>query len=94
MSLPPSNPKALSELGEKIYREKYKESFERDQVGKFVAIDMTTQKAFIADTPEAAVELLLKEDPNSFFHLIKVGSPGVFKVGYSIHYACASYSSC
>ncbi len=85
MSPSPTNPKALAELGEKIYREKYKEAYEREQAGKFVAIDLNTEKAFVADTPEAAVELLQRENPNSFFHLIKVGSPGVFKVGYSVH---------
>ncbi len=81
----PTNPKAIAELGEKIYREKYKETYEREHAGKFVAIDLTTENAFVADTPEGAVELLQKQNPDSFFHLIKVGSPGVFKVGYSVH---------
>jgi hypothetical protein len=79
------NPKQLAEKGEAIYRQKYKDEYERLYPGKFVAIDLASQKAFVADTPEAAVELLQKEIPGSFFHLIKVGSPGVFKVGYSVH---------
>lgn len=85
MSPVPANPKAIAELGEKIYREKYKVIFEREHLGKFVAIDLGTEKAFIADTPEDAVKLLQKENINAFFHLIKVGSPGVFKVGFSLH---------
>jgi hypothetical protein len=79
------NPKQLAEKGEAIYRQKYKEEYERLYPGKFLAIDLNTEKAFVADTPERAVELLQKENPRSFFHLVKVGSPGVFKVGYSVH---------
>lgn len=84
-SIPSQNPKQLAEKGESIYKNKYQVEYERVHAGKFVAIDIGTEKAFVADTPEAAVELLQKENPKGFFHLIKVGSPGVFKVGYSIH---------
>lgn len=80
-----SNPKQLAEKGEAIYNEKYREEYERLHPGKYVAIDLGSGKAFVADTPEGAVVLLQKESPRSFFHLIKVGSPGVFKVGYSVH---------
>jgi hypothetical protein len=79
------NPKQLAEKGDAIYRQKYKEEYERLYPGKFVAIDLSTEKAFVADSPERAVELLQKENLKSFFHLVKVGSPGVFKVGYSVH---------
>ena len=78
-------PKQLAEKGEAIYRSKYKQEYEQKFAGKFVAIDLTTEKAFVADTPERAVELLQKENPKSYFHLVRVGSAGVFKVGYSVH---------
>jgi hypothetical protein len=51
-----------------------------------VAIDLATEKAYVSDSPEGAVELLQKENPRGFFHLIKIGSPGVFKVGYGVHH--------
>jgi hypothetical protein len=82
-SIPSQNPKQLAEKGEAIYRNKYQQEYERLRIGKYVAIDLSTEKAYVADTPEGAVELLQKENPKGFFHLIKVGSPGVFKVGYS-----------
>ena len=82
---PSQNPKQLAEKGEAVYRNKYQADYERRHVGKYVAIDINTEKAFVADTPEAAVELLQKDNPDSYFHLIKVGSPGVFKVGYGVH---------
>jgi hypothetical protein len=78
-------PKLLAEKGENIYKQKYQQEYERLYPGKFAAIDVETQKAYIADSPEAAVESLQKENPLAFFHLVKIGSNGVFKVGYSLH---------
>jgi hypothetical protein len=80
-----SNPRQLAEKGEAIYKAKYQQEYEQLYSGKYVAIDLNTEKAFVADTPEAAVELLQKENPKSYFHLVRVGSTGVFKVGYSVH---------
>ena len=85
MSTVNGNPKQLAEKGEEIYKRKYKQEYERLYPGKFVAIDVGTENAFVADTPEGAVEILQKENPKAFFHLVKVGSPGVFKVGYTLH---------
>lgn len=79
------NPKQLAEKGESIYRSKYQKEYENLYPGKYVAIDISTEKAYVADMPETAVALLQDENPKGFFHLIKVGSPGVFKVGYSAH---------
>jgi hypothetical protein len=79
------NPRQLAEKGEAIYKAKYQQEYERLYAGKYAAIDITTEKAFVADTPEAAVALLQKENPKAFFHLVRVGAPGVFKVGFSVH---------
>jgi len=79
-----SNPTKLGEKGNAIYREKYQAEYERLYPGKFVAIDVTSEEAFVADTPEEAIKTLQARNPNSFFHLIKIGSAGVYKVGYGI----------
>jgi hypothetical protein len=79
-----SNPAKIGEKGNAIYRQKYQADYERLHPGKYVAIDVTSEEAFLADTPEEAVKLLQERNPNSFFHLIKIGSPGVFKVGYGV----------
>jgi hypothetical protein len=78
-----SNPKALAERGERIYQEKYKSRYEFECPGKFVAIDVTTEKTYIADSPEEALEKARRDSPKAFFHLVKVGSAGAFKVSYS-----------
>jgi hypothetical protein len=79
-----SNPAKIGEKGNAIYQQKYQADYERLHPGKYVAIDVTSEEAFLADTPEEAVKLLQERNPKSFFHLIKIGSPGVFKVGYSV----------
>jgi hypothetical protein len=84
-SPPPSNPKAIAERGEEIYRDKYKESYEREHPGQFVAIDITTEKDYAANTPEAALEAARADSPTGLFHLIQVGFSGAFRVSYADH---------
>jgi len=78
-----SNPKAIAERGEQIYLQTYKNAFESEHPGKFVAIDVKTEKAYIADTPMDAFEAARKDAPNGLFHLIKVGARGAFRVSYT-----------
>lgn len=78
-----SNPKAVAEAGERIYREKFQERFEAECLGKFVAIDVKTEEAYIGDSPEEALNEARQKAPTGIFHLIKVGSPGAFRVGHS-----------
>jgi len=78
-----SSPRELAERGENIYIEKYKAEYEREFAGKFVAIDVTTGLAYVADSPEDAVERARTEAPKGIFHLLKVGAAGAFRVSYS-----------
>lgn len=81
----PSNPKAIAETGEKIYNEKYRAQYEADHSGKFVAINIRTEHATLGDTPEKALEDGKNADSSGVFHLIKIGSPGAFRVSYAQH---------
>jgi hypothetical protein len=83
MSFSLSNPKAVAEAGERIYGEMYRQAFEKEHLGKFVAIDVTTNNAFIGDTAEKALEVAREKAPHGTFHLILVGSAGAFRVGFS-----------
>lgn len=73
------SPKQLAEKGYAIYKQKYRQEYEQLCPSKFVAIDLSTEKAYVADTAEGAVELLQKENPQSFFHVIKVGTQEEFR---------------
>ncbi len=78
-----SNPKSVAEAGEKIYKDKYKQEYERDHLGEFVAIDVRSQRATLGDSAESALERARQNDPNGIFHLIRVGFTGAFQVSYS-----------
>ena len=78
-----THPKQLVEAGERIYREKFQESLERDQLGKFVTIDVKTGRAFLGGTATESLENAMKQAPGGAFHLMKIGSPGAFRVSYS-----------
>lgn len=82
--MPPiSNPKALAERGEEIYRTQYKETYERNHPGEFVAIDVETGQAYLGNTPEDAMNAAEASMPKGLFHLIQIGSPGAFRVSYT-----------
>ncbi len=79
----PYTPQTLAEKGERIYNQKYRSDYEARHLGKFVAIDVDSELAFVGNTPEAALQSGREKNPQGAFHLVKVGSPGVFRVGYA-----------
>ncbi len=78
-----SNPKAVAELGERIYNEDYRADFEAEHPGKFVAIDIQSKQAYVGETAEQALDAARLAAPKGVFHLIKVGSTGAFRVSYT-----------
>ena len=78
-----SDPQAMAERAESIYRDKYQEQYEDKYEGKFVAIDVATEEAYIGESAEEALKKARDSDATSVFHLIKVGSPGAFRVSYT-----------
>lgn len=78
-----SDPRAVANEGERIYLQKYKAEYEAQHQGKFVAIDVRSEQAFLGDTPEQALEQARKQAPSGLFHLMKVGSLGAFRVSYT-----------
>ena len=82
--MPDTTPQSIAERGEQIYRERYQQEYEKLYLNKFVAIDVGTGKAFVADSPTQSILLAQKgERAGGPFHVIKIGSPGVYRVGYS-----------
>jgi hypothetical protein len=78
-----ANPADIARVGQQIYDSKYKAEYEEKYPGQFAAIDVTTDEAFVSPTPEAAIEAARKASPRSYLHLIRIGSPGAFKVSYT-----------
>lgn len=77
------SPQVIAHKGESIYKEKFKEEYERKYSGKFVAIDVSSGEAFVADTPEEALQKAQAANVTGPLHLMKIGSEGVYKVGYT-----------
>ena len=77
------SPSSTAKQGEQIYDEKYRIDFEKRHPGRFVAIDVDSQRAHVGDSPVEVLEKARKENPKGVFHLIRVGSPGVYRMGYS-----------
>ena len=65
-----------------IYEEKFREKYEASHNGKFVAIDIRKGEAYLGDFAEEALQAARRESPYGIFHLIRVGSPGAFKVSH------------
>ena len=72
----------IAERGEAIYEQKYRVEYEKTLRGKYVAINVNTSEAIVADTGEDAVRIALEKDPNSFFHLVRVGHRAPFEAGW------------
>lgn len=77
-----NTPDKIAEAGERFYAEKHKARLERERPGHFVAIDVATGDAYVGDHAELALEEARAKVPHGVFHLIRIGSPGAFKVSY------------
>jgi len=80
----PSDPKVVAERGLQIYAAKYQRDLEVRCPGQYVAIDVESEEAFIRSTPEDALQEAQTKRPGGMFHLVKIGSPGVFRVAFSL----------
>lgn len=69
--------------GREIYERKYRGDYEARFLGKYVAIDVVTETAFMGDTPVEAIQNA-KSGNNSdhLLHLIRVGDTTAFQVGF------------
>lgn len=62
----------IAEEGAKIY-EKIKGRYEIDDKGKFLAIDIETEDAFLGNISSEAVELAKRSHPDKVFYVVKIG---------------------
>jgi hypothetical protein len=78
-------PEEIAAKGERLYKERFQAQYELAHPGKFLAIDIMTEppQAYLANTPEAALEQAQKTNPKGFFHVVRIGAPGVYRVGYT-----------
>ena len=75
-----SHQDSIVSRGEEIYARKYKADYEPLYRGKFVAIDIDTEKAYINDFSGGAIMAALHDSPQGIFHLIRIGFRAAHKL--------------
>ena len=82
---PRANPRDLAAKGGHIYETRYRSDFERRYSGQFAAINIETEDAYVADSPEEALGKARTASPEGIFYLVRVGRRGAFKVSKVAH---------
>ena len=70
--------RTIPKRGEEIYAARYKQELEATARGQIVAIDITTEKAYVRSAPGEALSAAEQDHPEGYFYLIKIGYPGVY----------------
>jgi hypothetical protein len=71
--------RSIAARGLAICRAKYLADFERKWRGRFAAIDIYSEQAYVADYPEQALAEAKRAAPQGLFYLIRIGSPAAFR---------------
>lgn len=74
-----STPNKIVQEANRIYKENFKEDFERNHKGKYAAIDVRTGHAYLGSSSDDALRKARKAAPRGVFHLIRVGFRSAFK---------------
>ena len=68
-----SRPREMAEKGIEIYARKYKAEYEQKYFGKFLTIDLKSEKAYLGDSDNATLRAALQDAPNSLFYTLRIG---------------------
>ncbi len=81
------NPREIAAKGTAIYERKYRAQFEQEHRDEFAAIDIGSERAYLADFPEEALSKARNAAPNGVFYLLRIGSTAAFKMSRVRHVA-------
>lgn len=73
--LPQIDPEEIAKKGEEIYQRKFREKYEPDFNGKFLAIEIEFEEGFLGDTSAEALEKAKEKYPQKIFYIKKIGFP-------------------
>lgn len=77
-------PEEIAETGQRIYASRYQKEYERAHANQFAVVDVTTERAYVALTADAALKMAESSSPDGQFFLIRIGSAGAYKVSYAL----------
>ena len=75
----PGSPTSIVQQAEEIYQRRYQREYEQNHNGRFLAIDIKTEEAYLGDNSGEALSAARDAAPNGVFHLMRVGQPAAFK---------------
>jgi len=78
------NLQQIAKRGSNIYRDKYRAAYEREWAGRFAAIDIDTEKAYVADYADQALAKAKAAAPKGVFYLVRIGAASAFKTARRI----------
>ena len=73
-------PNSITKRAKVIYELK-REQFEKDHLGRFVAIEPDSGDLFLADSFDDAVAQAVARHPNKVSHTIQIGKEAAFHIG-------------
>lgn len=83
-----TRPQEVADAGERIYRERHKDTLEGQSPGQFAAIDVLSGEAYVAKFPEDALSEAQRRAPGGLFHLIRIGSANAFRTSRALDVGC------
>jgi hypothetical protein len=79
MSYQPPKAREIVQRGIDIYERKYRAEYEPKWSGRFAAIDINSERAYVGDYPEEALTIAKSADRQGVFYLVHIGSRTTFK---------------
>ena len=81
-TIQPMSPDEIAREAQNIYEEQFREQFEGSHDGEFVVIDVINRVAYHGQYPEDALLKAQEASPEGIHHLIKIGAPAAFRMGF------------
>ena len=81
----------IAQQAQQIYKRNFQEEYESRYGGKFVVIDIRQGKAYLGEFAEDALQKARARAPYGVFHLIRVGSPGAFRMRHATSESSVNY---
>ena len=72
------NPRDVARAGRKVY-ERHRADFEHRHHGKYVVIDIRTERIYVGESPEAAYRQAASRHEVGPFHLVRVGDRAAYR---------------
>jgi hypothetical protein len=73
------NARDVARAGRKVY-ERHRAALEQRHPGKYVLIDIRSERVYLAESPEDAYRQAAAEGETGPFHLLRVGDRAAFRI--------------